>query len=56
MNGIGVLGPASGPYLIGVVGQRSGLETGIWFMPLFSFLLFALAVTWYRWSKPQTRG
>jgi fucose permease len=47
MNGFGNVGAAAGPYLIGAIGQRFGLERGIWLMPLFSLALALLSFGWF---------
>jgi MFS family permease len=46
MNGIGVLGSAVGSYVTGLLGERYGLDRGIWFMPGFSTSLSVLALVW----------
>jgi len=46
VSGVSYIGAAAGSYLVGVIGGRVGLETGIWFMPLFSLTLAALALFW----------
>jgi MFS family permease len=46
MNGIGVVGSAVGAYVTGLLGERFGLERGIWFMPGFSAALSILALVW----------
>lgn len=56
MNGMGNLGAAAGPYLVGSIGNRFGLETGIWFLPAFSFGLSLLAFTWSRVEKRRAAG
>lgn len=47
MNGIGNLGGAAGPYLVGVISDNLGLTTGIWLLPLFSAALALLGLCWY---------
>jgi fucose permease len=47
VTGVGNIGGGVGPYLIGVIGNHLGLETGIWLMPLFSLGLAALSLGWY---------
>ena len=47
MNGMGNLGGGAGPYLIGVIGNQLGLETGIWLMPIFCLALATLALGWF---------
>ncbi len=46
LGGVGNIGAAAGPYVIGVVGTHVGLKTGIWLMPGFMILLGATAWTW----------
>jgi MFS family permease len=46
MNGIGVIGSAVGAYVTGLLGERFGLERGIWFMPGFSVALSVVALVW----------
>jgi fucose permease len=46
MNGYGNIGSASGPYFVGLIGNRFGLERGIWFLPAFSLTLAAFALFW----------
>ncbi len=51
INGLGNVGAASGPYIIGLVGETLGLETGIWLMPGFMVLLSVTAFIWRRRSR-----
>ena len=46
MSGIGSVGSAAGAYLTALLGERFGLERGIWCMPGFSAALSALAFVW----------
>jgi MFS family permease len=46
MSGIGVVGSAVGAYVTGLLGERFGLEVGIWFMPAFGAALSMLALVW----------
>ncbi len=61
MNGFGSIGSAAGPYLVGLLGDRFGLETGIWFLPIFGLGLSAFAFVWRasdvrRARVPDTRA
>lgn len=47
IGAFGNIGAAIGPYLIGSLGSRLGLERAIWFMPVFSLGLAALALICY---------
>jgi DHA1 family bicyclomycin/chloramphenicol resistance-like MFS transporter len=40
----GYVGSSVGPLIIGVIGTRIGIEKGVWCIPVFSLLLFLLAV------------
>lgn len=46
MNGYGNIGSATGPYFVGLIGNRFGLEHGIWLLPAFSATLAAFALVW----------
>lgn len=54
MNGIGNIGGGAGPYLTGAIGNRFGLTTGIWLMPLFSVALAVLGLVWYFQQSAHT--
>jgi MFS family permease len=45
--GIGNLGAALGPYLIGRIGADLGIEYGIFLAPLFGALLSSIALLWH---------
>jgi fucose permease len=47
LGGIGNIGAASGPYVIGIIGTFSSIEAGIWAMPVFMVILSVSAVLWY---------
>jgi cyanate permease len=47
MNGIGSIGAAVGPYLIGLIGEKFGLLKAIWLMPVFALTLAVFALGWY---------
>lgn len=51
LGGIGNIGAGVGPYLVGAIGTRMGLETGIWLMPLFTLALAMLAFGWFMRNK-----
>ena len=53
-GGFNAVGAAVGPYLIGAVGNRYGVEVSIWLGPLFSLSLAILAMGWFLHEKPQT--
>ena len=44
--GINCIGAAGGAYVIGAVGNRLGVEHGIWFVPFSSLSLAAITVAW----------
>lgn len=43
----GYLGSVAGPYLIGIIGARFGIERAVWCIPLFSLCLCMLALVGY---------
>jgi len=47
LGGIGNIGSAGGPYLIGFLGARFSLETGIWLMPVSMLALAIFAFGWF---------
>jgi fucose permease len=47
MAGMSFVGSAGGPYAIGFLGTRFGLESSIWLMPLFALSLCVVAVLWF---------
>lgn len=47
LAGIGNVGCATGPYLVGLIGNRFSLQGAIWLMPLFGLGLAALAFAWF---------
>ncbi len=49
--GLGNVGAAVGPFLIGTIGNRMGVQTGILFAPLFTTLLSATALSWFMREK-----
>jgi nitrate/nitrite transporter NarK len=51
IGAFGNIGAAVGPYLIGTLGSRLGLERAIWFMPVFSLALAVLALVCYLKDK-----
>ena len=55
-QGFGALGSAIAPPLIGFVGDRTGLETAVWLIPLGSGALALLAFcwTWFQARKQRT--
>jgi MFS family permease len=50
--GLGNMGAALGPYIIGVLGTNLGIERGILFAPLFSALLSVIGLVRYLREKP----
>lgn len=56
VSGVSYIGAAAGSYLVGVIGSRFGLEIGIWFMPLFSLTLAALALFWNIHERSSARS
>ena len=44
--GINCVGAAGGAYVIGAVGNRLGVEHGIWFVPFFSLSLAIITIAW----------
>ena len=54
MVGISYIGAALGPYLVGLLGSRYGLEKSMWIDPLFSLSLSAIALLWF--SKDRSRS
>jgi fucose permease len=53
LGGIGNIGAGTGPYVVGILGDRLGLETGIWLMPVCSLALAILAFGWSLQAKPS---
>ncbi len=53
--GISSIGAALGPYIIGVIGNRFGVETGIWFMPVLALAIPAFAFGWL-WRERSRAG
>lgn len=51
----GYVGSSVGPYVIGVIGTRLGIEKGVWCIPLFSLLLCLLALVGYLAESGQKR-
>jgi predicted MFS family arabinose efflux permease len=49
--GINCVGAAGGAYVIGAVGNRLGVEHGIWFVPFFSLSLATISVAWLLWNR-----
>ena len=54
--GLGNVGAAAGPLLIGIIGYRLGVQTGILFAPLSTTLLSAIALTWFLREKHSTKN
>jgi fucose permease len=54
--GLGNVGAAAGPLLIGIIGNRLGVQTGILFAPLSTTLLSAIALTWFLREKHSTKN
>lgn len=54
LSGIGSIGSAAGAYVTALLGERFGLEKGIWFMPGFSAGLSALALVW-AWRERKSK-
>ena len=54
-QGFGALGSAIAPPLIGFVGDRTGLETAVWLIPLSSGILAVLAFCW-TWFQARKQG
>jgi predicted MFS family arabinose efflux permease len=55
-QGFGALGSAVAPPLIGFVGDRTGLETAAWLIPLASGALAVLALSWDRFQVRSQRS
>lgn len=56
LNGMGNIGAAVGPYLIGLIGGAFGLEAGIWAMPAFMVSVGVSALGWWaRVERPRSR-
>ena len=53
LSGIGSIGSAAGAYVTALLGERFGLEKGIWFSPGFSAALSVLAAVW--WARDRKR-
>lgn len=53
-GGFNAVGAAVGPYLIGVIGNRYGVEVSIWLGPLFSLSLSILAISWFVHERSRT--
>ncbi len=51
MSGISYIGGALGPYMVGYLGSRYGLERSMWIDPLFSLSLSAVALLWFSRDK-----
>jgi MFS family permease len=49
--GLGNIGAAAGPFFIGTIGNRLGVEKGILFAPLFTGLLSLTALLWFSREK-----
>jgi MFS family permease len=54
--GLGNVGAAVGPFLIGTIGNRMGVQTGILCAPLFTTLLSATALAWFMREKHSTKN
>jgi MFS family permease len=50
-DGIGTVGGLFGPTLIGFAGDRAGLGTALWSIPVLGSLLVVLVFAWERWEK-----
>jgi MFS family permease len=53
--GLGNVGAAAGPFLIGTIGNRFGVQTGILCAPLFTALLSAAALLWFMREQRSTK-
>lgn len=54
--GLGNVGAAVGPFLIGTIGNRMGVQTGILCAPLFTTLLSATALAWFMREKHSMKN
>jgi MFS transporter, FSR family, fosmidomycin resistance protein len=52
MSGISYIGGAGGPYLVGYLGSRYGLEKSMWIDPVFSLSLAVVALLWFLTEAP----
>ena len=49
--GLGNIGAAAGPFAVGTIGDKEGVQTGILLAPLFTTLLSAVALIWFLREK-----
>lgn len=54
MSGISYIGGAGGPYLVGYLGSKHGLEKSMWIDPFFSFSLAVVALLWFFKERSRT--
>ena len=53
MSGMSYIGAAVGPYVVGYLGSKYGLEKSMWIDPFFSLSLSAVALLWFYRDKSR---
>ena len=57
LMGFSRVGSASGPYIVGLLGEElNSLETAMWVLPIFSGLVAVMSLSWEFLERRRSRG